>query len=106
MRVAIRLLAWLRRARRRANLEQHTVTCRDGSTMTLWLPHLAPLTANHPAPPSQQPHLALAAAARASLDEFEMQDDRGEKRDAHARTPPPPPPPSAPPPPSHGRRFA
>ena len=40
------------------------------------------------APPSQQPHLALAAAARASLDEFEMQDDRGAKRDAHARTAP------------------
>ena len=59
-----------------------------------------------PLPPSQQPPAALAAAARASLDEFEMQDDRGEKRDAHARTPPPPPPPSAPPPPSHGRRFA
>ena len=43
-----------------------------------------------PPPPSQQPHLALAAAARASLDACEMQDDRGAKRDALARTPPRP----------------
>ena len=54
---------------------------------------LAPL-----APPSQQPHLALAAAARASLDESEMQDDRGAKRDAHARPPPPAAAPERPPP--------
>ena len=50
------------------------------------------------APPSQPPPSALAAAARASLDEFEMQDDRGEKRDAHARTPPPAAAPERPPP--------
>ena len=43
-----------------------------------------------PPPPSQQPHLALAAAARASLDACEMQDDRGAKRDALASTPPRP----------------
>ena len=41
-----------------------------------------------PAPPSQQPSTALVAAARASLDASELQDDRGSKRDALARTPP------------------
>ena len=51
-----------------------------------------------PLPPSQQPPAALVAAARASLDEFEMQDDRGEKRDAHAHTPPPAAAPERPPP--------
>jgi hypothetical protein len=40
------------------------------------------------APPSQQPPLALAAAARATLDPSELQDFRGSKRDALARTPP------------------
>ena len=40
------------------------------------------------APPSQQPPSALAAATRAALDEDELQDDRGAKRDAPARTPP------------------
>ena len=42
-------------------------------------------------------------AARASLDEFEMQDDRGEKPDAPA---PPPPPAAAPerPPPAESRK--
>ena len=39
------------------------------------------------APPSQQPTLALAAAARATLDPSELQDFRGSKRDALARTP-------------------
>ena len=43
-----------------------------------------------PAPPPAQPSPAqLAAAARASLDETELQDTRGSKRDATARTPPP-----------------
>ena len=43
-----------------------------------------------PAPPPVQPSPAqLAAAARASLDETELQDARGSKRDATARTPPP-----------------
>ena len=53
-----------------------------------------------PPPPSQQPPLALAAAARAALDPCEMQDDRGSKRDALARTPPRPTaaPPTSPPP--------
>ena len=53
-----------------------------------------------PPPPSQQPPSALAAAARAALDACEMQDDRGSKRDALARTPPRPTaaPPTSPPP--------
>ena len=50
------------------------------------------------APPSQQPTLALSAAARASLDPSELQDFRGSKRDALARTPPSAPPPERPPP--------
>jgi hypothetical protein len=50
------------------------------------------------APPSQQPTPALAAAARASLDPSELQDFRGSKRDALARTPPSAPPPKRPPP--------
>jgi hypothetical protein len=60
--------------------------------------------------PSQQPPLALAAAARAALDPCELQDDRGSKRDALARTPPPAAAPKRPPPAesriSHGRRLA
>ena len=53
-----------------------------------------------PLPPSQQPPSALAAAARAALDACELQDDRGSKRDALARTPPRPAaaPPTSPPP--------
>ena len=43
-----------------------------------------------PPPPSQPPPSALAAAARAALDACEMQDNRGSKRDALARTPPRP----------------
>ena len=43
-----------------------------------------------PPPPSQQQPSALAAAARAALDACEMQDGRGSKRDALARTPPRP----------------
>jgi hypothetical protein len=50
------------------------------------------------APPRQQPTLALAAAARATLDPSELQDLRGSKRDALARTPPSAPPPERPPP--------
>ena len=50
------------------------------------------------APPRQQPTLALAAAARATLDPSELQDLRGSKRDALARTPPSAPPPEHPPP--------
>ena len=50
------------------------------------------------APPSQQPTLALAAAARATLDPSELQDFRGSKRDALARTPPSAPAPERPPP--------
>ena len=44
-----------------------------------------------PAPPGQQrlDSEQLAAAARANLDESELQDHRGSKRDATARTPPP-----------------
>ena len=57
-----------------------------------------------PPPPSQQPHLALAAAARASLDACEMQDDRGAKRDALARTPPRPAAPPTRPPPAEPRK--
>jgi hypothetical protein len=50
------------------------------------------------APPSQQPTLALAAAARATLDPSELQEFRGSKREALARTPPSAPPPERPPP--------
>jgi hypothetical protein len=50
------------------------------------------------APPSQQPTLALAAAARATLDPSELQESRGSKREALARTPPSAPPPERPPP--------
>ena len=46
------------------------------------------------APPSQQPTLALAAAARATLDPSELQESRGSKREALARTPPSAPPPT------------
>ena len=41
------------------------------------------------APPGQHSPTQLLAAARASLDETELQDIRGSKRDASARTPPP-----------------
>ena len=67
-------------------------------------PPAEPPAAAQPAPPSQQPSTALVAAARASLDASDLQDDRGSKRDALARTPPLPPPPSALPPPlTHAR---
>ena len=52
-------------------------------------PPAEPPAADQRAPPSQQPSTALVAAARASLDVSELQDDRGSKRDALARTPPP-----------------
>ena len=63
-----------------------------------------------PAPPSQQQldPGQLAAAARANLDESELQDNRGSKRVASARTPPPksnpshPNPANQPPPPPPG----
>ena len=57
-----------------------------------------------PAPPSQQPSAALVAAARASLDASELQDARGSKRDALARTPPPAAAPERPPPPADARK--
>ena len=47
-----------------------------------------PPAAAQPAPQGQQPSTALVAAARASLDASELQDDRGSKPDALARTPP------------------
>jgi len=59
-------------------------------------------------PPAAEPAAvfgAVAAAARAALDACELQDDRGSKRDALARTPPAPPRP-LPHPQSHGRRHA
>ena len=46
------------------------------------------LTLAAPPPPIQPPPMALAAAARASPDASELQDFRGSKRDALARTPP------------------
>ena len=52
-------------------------------------PPAEPPAAAQPAPPSQQPSTALVAAARASLDASDLQDDRGSKRDTLARTPPP-----------------
>ena len=57
-----------------------------------------------PAPPSQQPSAALVAAARASLDASELQDARGSKRDALARTPPSAAAPERPPPPADARK--
>ena len=48
--------------------------------------------------------MALAAAARASLDASEMQDVRGSKRDALARTPPRPAAPPTRPPPAEPRK--
>ena len=63
-----------------------------------------PPAAAQPAPPSQQPSTALVAAARASLDASELQDDRGSKRDALARTPPSAAAPERPPPPADARK--
>ena len=63
-----------------------------------------PPAAAQPAPPSQQPSAALVAAARASLDASELQDDRGSKRDALARTPPSASAPERPPPPADARK--
>ena len=63
-----------------------------------------PPAAAQPAPPSQQPSTALVAAARASLDASELQDDRGSKRDALARTPPSASAPERPPPPADARK--
>ena len=57
-----------------------------------------------PPPPSQPPPSALAAAARAALDACELQDDRGSKRDALARTPPRPAPAPKPLPPAEPRK--
>ena len=68
-------------------------------------PPAEPPAADQRAPPSQQPSTALVAAARASLDVSELQDDRGSKRDALARTPPPATAPESalPPPLTHAR---
>ena len=63
-----------------------------------------PPAAAQPAPPSQQPSAALVAAARASLDASELQDARGSKRDALARTPPSASAPERPPPPADARK--
>ena len=63
-----------------------------------------PPAAAQPAPPSQQPSAALVAAARASLDASELQDARGSKRDALARTPPSAAAPERPPPPADARK--
>ena len=49
-----------------------------------WLAQVAAVAALPP--PTQQPKLALAATARATLDPSELQDFRGSKRDALART--------------------
>jgi len=67
-------------------------------------PPAEPPAAAQPAPPSQQPGTALVAAARASLDASELQDDRGSKRDALARTPPSASAPERPPPPADARK--
>ena len=67
-------------------------------------PPTSSAAAVQPPPPTQQPPLALVAAARASLDELVMQDDRGSKRDAHARTSPPAATPSPLPPPAESRK--
>ena len=63
-----------------------------------------PPAAAQPAPPSQQPSAALVAAARASLDASELQDARGSKRDALARTPPSASALERPPPPADARK--
>ena len=54
-------------------------------------PPASQLAAPPPAPPGRQmlDSEQLAAAARATLDDSELQDHRGSKRDASARTPPP-----------------
>ena len=72
-------------------------TTPTSSAATAQLPPALALVARPPAtqlapppPPSQPPPSALAAAARAALDACEMQDSRGSKRDALARTPPRP----------------
>ena len=67
-------------------------------------PPAEPPAAAQPAPPSQQPSTALVAAARASLDASDLQDDRGSKRDALARPPPPATAPERPPPPADARK--
>eukprot|EP00321_Phaeocystis_globosa_P000015 CAMPEP_0118846688 /NCGR_PEP_ID=MMETSP1162-20130426/92588_1 /TAXON_ID=33656 /ORGANISM="Phaeocystis Sp, Strain CCMP2710" /LENGTH=618 /DNA_ID=CAMNT_0006778873 /DNA_START=60 /DNA_END=1916 /DNA_ORIENTATION=+ len=67
-------------------------------------PPAEPPAAAQPAPPSQQPSAALVAAARASLDASELQDDRGSKRDPLARTPPSAAAPERPPPPADARK--
>ena len=120
VRIASRLLAWRTRSTRRLSERRfHAVLaeCRaDGPACPCFSSYCTcgdrtaqkpPAPALMAPPPTQQPPLALVAAARTSLDELEMQDNRGSKRDAHARTPPPPPlPPRVRPPPSHGRRLA
>ena len=67
-------------------------------------PPAEPPAAAQPAPPSQLPSPALVAAARASLDASELQDSRGSKRDALARTPPSASAPERPPPPADARK--
>ena len=120
VRIASKLLAWRTRSRRRlakrrfqAVLAEYSAdpppcpcfsaycTRGDRTECTAQKPPAPALMAP---PPTQQPPLALVAAARASLDELEMQDDRGSKRDAHARTPPPAATPSLRPPPAELRK--
>ena len=76
----------------------------SGGDVQLVAPPAEPPAAAQPAPPSQQPSTALVAAARASLDASELQDDRGSKRDALARTPPSASAPERPPPPADARK--
>ena len=104
VRIASRLLAWRTRSTRRLSTRRapsamERALAEVNADVSLADPYadLIPRrTAQKPPapalvapPPTQQPPLALVAAARASLDELEMQDDRGSKRDAHARTPHP-----------------
>ena len=113
-RIARRLRAWCARARVAlvSSQQQQQLAPRfdfsTGSLAAIWpLALAAPPPATQlaaPASPSQQPSLALAAAARASLDASEMQDVRGSKRDALARTPPRPAAPPTRPPPAEPRK--
>ena len=113
-RIARRLRAWCARARVAlvSSQQQQQLAPRfdfsTGSLAAIWpLALAAPPPATQlaaPASPSQQPSLALTAAARASLDASEMQDVRGSKRDALARTPPRPAAPPTRPPPAEPRK--
>ena len=120
VRIASRLLAWRTRSTRRLSTRRAPTAMEramaeveaDWALVAMGRADLIPChTAQKPPapalvapPPTQQPPLALVAAARASLDELEMQDDRGSKRDAHARTPHPAATPSPRPPPAESRK--